>query len=258
MEPGHWFLSLYNDDGDPQEVSFIAMIAEDMTHNCPNGCSGKGECLLGHCQCNPGFGGEDCSESVCPVLCSQRGEYVNGECQCNPGWKGKECSLRHDECEVPDCNGHGHCTNGKCNCVRGYKGKFCEEVDCPHPTCSNHGFCAEGSCICKKGWKGLDCSQTDKEALQCLPNCSGHGNFDLETQTCICEPMWSGDDCSKGKITQRAISLNNFEYDSFRQYSEEDEFRAHSIALNFNILVSRALTSPLLIAYITNPQARPQ
>lgn len=76
MEPGHWFLSLYNDDGDPHEVSFIAVIAEDMTHNCPNGCSGKGECLLGHCQCNPGFGGEDCSESVCPVLCSQRGELV--------------------------------------------------------------------------------------------------------------------------------------------------------------------------------------
>ncbi|XP_044012894.1 teneurin-m isoform X2 [Aphidius gifuensis] len=197
MEPGHWFLSLYNDDGDPQEVSFIAITAEDMTHNCPNGCSGKGECLLGHCQCNPGFGGDDCSESVCPVLCSQRGEYINGECQCNPGWKGKECSLRHDECEVPDCNGHGHCTNGKCNCVRGYKGKFCEEPDCPHPTCSSHGFCAEGTCICKKGWKGADCSQMDKEALQCLPDCSGHGNFDLETQTCHCEPMWSGDDCSK-------------------------------------------------------------
>ncbi|KYN39336.1 Teneurin-3 [Trachymyrmex septentrionalis] len=197
MEPGHWFLSLYNDDGDPHEVSFIAVIAEDMTHNCPNGCSGKGECLLGHCQCKPGFGGEDCSESVCPVLCSQRGEYINGECQCNPGWKGKECSLRHDECEVPDCNGHGHCTNGKCNCVRGYKGKYCEEVDCPHPTCSGHGFCAEGTCICKKGWKGADCSQMDKEALQCLPDCSGHGNFDLETQTCVCEPMWSGDDCSK-------------------------------------------------------------
>ncbi|EFN78238.1 Teneurin-3 [Harpegnathos saltator] len=197
MEPGHWFLSLYNDDGDPHEVSFTAVIAEDMTHNCPNGCSGKGECLLGHCQCNPGFGGEDCSESVCPVLCSQRGEYINGECQCNPGWKGKECSLRHDECEVPDCNGHGHCTNGKCNCVRGYKGKYCEEVDCPHPTCSGHGFCAEGTCICKKGWKGADCSQMDKEALQCLPDCSGHGNFDLETQTCLCESMWSGDDCSK-------------------------------------------------------------
>ncbi|XP_026326589.1 teneurin-m isoform X4 [Hyposmocoma kahamanoa] len=197
MEQGHWFLSLYNDNGDPQEITFVAMVAEDMTHNCPNGCSGKGECLMGHCQCQPGFGGEDCSESVCPVLCSQRGEYINGECQCNPGWKGKECSLRHDECEVPDCNGHGHCVNGKCSCVRGYKGKFCGEVDCPHPTCSGHGFCIEGSCICKKGWKGADCATMDKDALQCLPDCSGHGTFDVDTQTCTCHAKWSGDDCSK-------------------------------------------------------------
>ncbi|XP_073967241.1 teneurin transmembrane protein Ten-m isoform X2 [Choristoneura fumiferana] len=197
MEQGHWFLSLYNDDGDPREISFIAAVAEDMTHNCPNGCSGKGECLMGHCQCQPGFGGDDCSESVCPVLCSQRGEYINGECQCNPGWKGKECSLRHDECEVPDCNGHGHCVNGKCSCVRGYKGKFCAEVDCPHPTCSGHGFCIEGACVCKKGWKGLDCATMDKDALQCLPDCSGHGNFDVDTQTCACHARWSGEDCSK-------------------------------------------------------------
>jgi len=63
MEPGHWFISLYNDDGDPHEVSFVASVSEDMTTNCPNGCSGKGECLAGHCQCFAGFGGEDCSES---------------------------------------------------------------------------------------------------------------------------------------------------------------------------------------------------
>ncbi|XP_039149076.1 teneurin-m isoform X2 [Drosophila simulans] len=197
MEPGHWFVSLYNDDGDVQELTFYAAVAEDMTQNCPNGCSGNGQCLLGHCQCNPGFGGDDCSESVCPVLCSQHGEYTNGECICNPGWKGKECSLRHDECEVADCSGHGHCVSGKCQCMRGYKGKFCEEVDCPHPNCSGHGFCADGTCICKKGWKGPDCATMDQDALQCLPDCSGHGTFDLDTQTCTCEAKWSGDDCSK-------------------------------------------------------------
>lgn len=63
MEPGHWFISLYNDDGDEQEITFYAAVADDMTQNCPNGCSGNGQCLLGHCQCNPGFGGDDCSES---------------------------------------------------------------------------------------------------------------------------------------------------------------------------------------------------
>lgn len=71
-------------------------------------------------------------------------------------------------------------------------------VDCPHPTCSGHGYCADGTCICKKGWKGADCATMDKEALQCLPDCSGHGTFDLDAQTCSCEPKWSGEDCSKG------------------------------------------------------------
>ncbi|XP_050443334.1 teneurin-m isoform X2 [Adelges cooleyi] len=197
LEPGHWFLSMYNDDGDMTMVTFSATVSQEMTLSCPNGCSGKGECLLGHCKCNPGFGGDDCSDSVCPVLCSQRGEYINGECQCNPGWKGKECNMRHDECEVPDCNGHGYCTNGKCMCALGFKGKFCSEVDCANPNCSGHGVCVEGTCICKKGWKGASCDEMDKDAIQCLPDCTGHGTFDLESQTCQCEPMWSGDDCSK-------------------------------------------------------------
>lgn len=38
----------------------------------------------------------------------------------------------------------------------------------------------------------------DQDALQCLPDCGGHGTFDLDTQVCHCEPKWSGDDCSKG------------------------------------------------------------
>ncbi|XP_028172086.1 teneurin-m-like [Ostrinia furnacalis] len=37
----------------------------------------------------------------------------------------------------------------------------------------------------------------DKDALQCLPDCSGHGTFDVDTHTCTCHARWSGDDCSK-------------------------------------------------------------
>ncbi len=64
MEPGHWFVSLYNDDGDPQEATCLITLSRDMTLSCPRGCNnGNGECILGKCHCKSGFGGDDCSES---------------------------------------------------------------------------------------------------------------------------------------------------------------------------------------------------
>lgn len=63
MEAGFWFISLYNDDGHNQEVTFYASIAGEMMRNCPNGCNGNGNCISGHCQCNAGFGGDSCNES---------------------------------------------------------------------------------------------------------------------------------------------------------------------------------------------------
>ena len=68
MEPGHWFVSLYNDDGDPQEATCLISQARDMTLSCPRGCNGNGECILGRCQCKSGFGGDDCSDSKSPVV----------------------------------------------------------------------------------------------------------------------------------------------------------------------------------------------
>ena len=75
---------------------------------------------------------------------------------------------------------------------------FCIIADCEDPTCSGHGFCVEGSCVCRKGWRGVSCGQMDHEARQCLPDCSGHGEFDLDTQKCVCRGHWTGSDCSKG------------------------------------------------------------
>ena len=80
-------------------------------------------------------------------------------------------------------------------------------ADCADPTCGGHGFCVDGSCVCRQGWTGPDCSQTDHEARQCLPDCSGHGEFDLETQQCRCRGQWTGKDCSKGKSTRPLENL---------------------------------------------------
>ncbi len=67
LASGHWFLSLYNDAGEPREVAFVARVASDLTRNCPKGCNGaNGECVLGKCQCNAGFDGPDCGQSEYP------------------------------------------------------------------------------------------------------------------------------------------------------------------------------------------------
>lgn len=164
---------------------------------------------------------------TCPVLCSGRGQYLNGECVCQAGWKGKECHLRKDECEVPNCNGHGDCSEGICRCFAGYKGDHCETgicfnyrfsmfnvhffslVDCLDPKCSGHGHCVAGLCICGKGWKGGDCSEPDNEAMHCLPDCSGHGTFDLQLQQCVCTERWTGTDCSQGRFSFEKLNLIN-------------------------------------------------
>ena len=80
-------------------------------------------------------------------------------------------------------------------------------ADCPDPNCAGHGFCVEGSCVCRKGWRGPNCDQLDHEARQCLPDCSGHGEFDLEAKKCICKGQWTGRDCSKGK-RKKATTLS--------------------------------------------------
>ena len=62
MSEGHWFISLYNDFGDSQDVEFFATMSLEMTEGCPMGCNGHGECVLGRCKCETGYGGDDCSE----------------------------------------------------------------------------------------------------------------------------------------------------------------------------------------------------
>ncbi|XP_022650380.1 teneurin-m-like isoform X4 [Varroa destructor] len=196
LDRGHWYLSIYNDGDQQEEVSFVSRVADVSSLPCPYDCHGHGTCNMGKCDCDPDFTGEACAYQLCPVLCNGRGSYSGGRCVCQPGWKGTECQLRDEECEPADCSGHGECIDGACKCFQGYKGSACDQVDCIDPDCSGHGICLSGQCICKKGWKSVDCSQPDEEALRCLPDCSGHGRFDVELQRCVCEAPWSGPDCA--------------------------------------------------------------
>jgi len=62
LSEGHWFVSLYNDYGDSQEIGLTVAPSRELTEGCPSGCNGRGRCQLGRCVCEAGFGGDDCSQ----------------------------------------------------------------------------------------------------------------------------------------------------------------------------------------------------
>ena len=84
MEEGHWFVSVYNDDGAEHDVEMVPRNSQvrihtglnkhmphnmqELTEGCANGCHGHGDCVLGKCQCHPGFDGDHCSQSRAGLL----------------------------------------------------------------------------------------------------------------------------------------------------------------------------------------------
>lgn len=57
----------------------------------------------------------------------------------------------------------------------------------------------EGRCVCKAGWTGNNCSTVDEKVFTCLPDCSGHGHYDLHTSACVCDTYWTGPECGEGQ-----------------------------------------------------------
>ncbi|XP_013418143.1 integrin beta-2-like protein [Lingula anatina] len=90
---------------------------EEDAGSCPENrgiqCGGYGECICGHCACQPGFYGDSCQCSS--VTCS----YSNGKI-----------------CGGPD---RGRCECGVCKCKQGFAGEACE---CP---------LSQNSCVASNG-----------------------------------------------------------------------------------------------------------
>jgi hypothetical protein len=74
------------------DVRSLVSFPTNFQVNCPNECSGHGNCINSKCVCDSGWNGTSCQQSYCNNNCSGQGTCVNNSCQCFPGSYGYDCS----------------------------------------------------------------------------------------------------------------------------------------------------------------------
>ncbi|RMB92391.1 hypothetical protein DUI87_31192 [Hirundo rustica rustica] len=193
-------------------------------------------------QCCPGFYE---SREMCIPHCADK--CVHGRCiapntcQCEPGWGGPNCSSACDSDHWgPHCSSRCQCKNGAlcnpitgaCHCSAGFKGWRCEERcdpgsygnDCHQKCqCQNRATCdhVTGECRCPPGYTGaffwleelmmialetelgpvgMVCGQPCPEGRygkNCSQECQCHngGTCDSATGHCHCSPGYAGERC---------------------------------------------------------------
>nr|KAF6415953.1 integrin subunit beta 4 [Molossus molossus] len=156
--------------------------------------------------------------------CSGNGDFMCGHCMCNEGWSGKNCScstgslsdtqpcLRDGE-DKP-CSGRGECQCGRCVCYGEgrYEGQFCEydNFQCPRTSgflCNDRGRCSMGQCVCEPGWKGLSCDCPLSNAT-CIDSnggiCNGRGHCECGRCHCSQQSLYTDTIC---EINYSAVRL---------------------------------------------------
>uniref|UniRef100_A0A3B4EZI5 Multiple EGF like domains 11 n=1 Tax=Pundamilia nyererei TaxID=303518 RepID=A0A3B4EZI5_9CICH len=184
-------------------------------------------------QCCPGFYE---SGELCVPLCTEEcahGRCVSPDtCQCEPGWGGLDCSsvgTYGPQCAHKcDCQNRAKCyhINGACLCNEGFKGPSCQDRFCPtglyglicdkycpciHTNTLRYWIIAQafllchplsGECTCAAGWTGLYCDETCPpgyygEGCRELCVCANGAYCDGITGACICAPGYI-DECPVG------------------------------------------------------------
>jgi hypothetical protein len=161
----------------------IAKVAAD----CPNSCSGHGECTLNDvCMCYDNWGvgmsgiTGDCSERICPYDIA----FVDGP------------DMNNEFHKYAECSGRGICNRGtgECDCFTGYTGQGCQRTTCPND-CSGHGTCEYIEDLAYGTYARFGYSDS---SMTLMPKNFPYYGWDRgKMRACKCDSQYGDIDCSK-------------------------------------------------------------
>ncbi|KAG8011001.1 Multiple epidermal growth factor-like domains protein 10 [Nibea albiflora] len=175
--------------------------------HCAESCV-HGRCTAPNtCQCEPGWGGSNCSSGTYGVNCSSSCNCKNraqcspmdGSCSCKPGWHGVDCSINCPSgtwglgCNFTCmCGNGGACNalNGLCTCAPGWRGDRCE-LHCQAQIIFKvyHVTYDDSFAGCPLGFYGKDCSQ--------ICQCRNGADCDHISGQCTCRTGFMGRHCEQ-------------------------------------------------------------
>ena len=159
--------------------------------SCPSSCSYNGYCTNGtngHCVCNTGYIGVDCSQRVCPS---------------GKAWFDIPDINNNAHRDYTECSNMGHCNRvtGICDCRFGFTGAACDQLVCPFG--SSTGFAQiqnkTDSTMCTGNGQCMSKRQVAKyrDYVHTF-NITDYNEWDGDMiYGCLCSPGWTGTACDK-------------------------------------------------------------
>lgn len=159
-----------------------------------------------HWNCEPGYGGADCSLRLCPHSLSF---FADGSDSFSVGgseglfWTTdvgqKSSATFHGRHVYRECSGRGVCdyTIGECQCFDGFTGRGCRRRECPN-ACSGHGMCVDDNINLYHNTHATGSEESLPTGSYPTSAASADSNLwasELQ-QACVCDGGWSGHDCS--------------------------------------------------------------
>lgn len=158
-----------------------------------------------HWNCEPGFGGADCSLRMCPHGLSYFSSSDEAAVGGSEGlfWTTdigqKSSATFHGRHVYRECSGRGICdyTLGECQCFESFTGRGCQRRECPN-SCSGHGICASDDLNLYHNTHATGAEATLPSGRFSPAAATADPNLwaSESQQACVCDGGWTGHDCS--------------------------------------------------------------